>query len=455
MDATVDTNSRLSSPPGKKICRVPDRLLKVKPEAYQPCLIPIGPFHRSKITPKIKGIEVPGIKEKYLNRLLGRLITSSSELGTEQRREEKKKTLKECYLAAAEALPEAEKYYELKKGEQDADPDVTKEMLVLDGCFILELLCTAYQKEPSSDPSSHSREQRRKEDPIFGTPHICLTVQLDLLMLENQLPFFVLQRLFDCTVAKITDRSLDEYVFKFFGNLMTFDHEPNAKRSQPEVTIYHLLHLIQSQYCPPSQGQQSQGQHCTSSDLHFTSKYSASDLIYNGIKFMKIEEKEPFNMEFKEDIYPICWFKRARLRVPALGIYDSTETFLRNLIAFEQCFPNDITPYVTSYAFLLNMLVQKERDVEMLANDKIIHNNLGANDSATKLFKNLCTNVIMEEFCFSAEWSKVVKYRENWWPPKRAYVRRKYLAGPWTFMAFTAGFIAFAITVASFILSLL
>ncbi|CAN1835957.1 UPF0481 protein At3g47200 [Linum perenne] len=53
------------------------------------------------------------------------------------------------------------------------------EIMLLDGCFILEL----FLRYSNSD-------LRLESDPIFTTSWMVLTLQRDLILLENQIPFF-------------------------------------------------------------------------------------------------------------------------------------------------------------------------------------------------------------------------------------------------------------------------
>ncbi|CAN1844183.1 UPF0481 protein At3g47200 [Linum perenne] len=89
-----------------------------------------------------------------------------------------------------------------------SDTDLAR-MMLLDGCFILEL----FLRYSNPDPKLQS-------DPIFTTSWMILTLQRDLALLENQIPFFVLEWLFNFTVRRtangLSTPSLPDLALRFF-----------------------------------------------------------------------------------------------------------------------------------------------------------------------------------------------------------------------------------------------
>ncbi|GFY82342.1 hypothetical protein Acr_02g0005820 [Actinidia rufa] len=255
-----------------------------------------------------------------------------------------------------------------------------------EGYYLLTL-----PKEETNEESNEITNEMPKErtiDPVFDNNLMSIAVQQDLLLLENQLPFFVLEKLFHIT-----------------GNTI-------AKK--------YLL---------------------------------ASDLDYAGVKFVAGTEQDLVKVNF---IYAqSClrrYLHRAHFEIPPFSLYDSTELFLRNLIAFEQCCPR-VSCYFTSYAFLMDMLVNSEKDVKVLQKADIIQNYLGVDQEASELFNKLCKEVVLEKFLFAETCEQVTKYNKLGWPKNVAHVRRKYFATPWTFIAFCVAFIAFGMSFTQFVRS--
>lgn len=81
-----------------------------------------------------------------------------------------------------------------------SDSEKLVEMMVLDGCFILTLFLVVYTN---------------LDDPIFRMPWILPSIRADLLLLENQVPYVLLQTLFE-TSKLVTSSCLNELVFEFF-----------------------------------------------------------------------------------------------------------------------------------------------------------------------------------------------------------------------------------------------
>ncbi|RWR84773.1 UPF0481-like protein [Cinnamomum micranthum f. kanehirae] len=101
------------------------------------------------------------------------------------------------------------------------------EMMVLDGCFIIEL----FRKYLIEDFN----------DVVFRFDWLIKAVIADLIMLENLIPFFVLQSLFDLIDGTCPSPLLVERAFMFFGGL-NLSRMTRIKRST--IQIQHLLHLV-------------------------------------------------------------------------------------------------------------------------------------------------------------------------------------------------------------------
>ncbi|KAK2976220.1 hypothetical protein RJ640_023427 [Escallonia rubra] len=303
------------------------------------------------------------------------------------------------------------------------------EMLLVDGCFILELLYRRNVNYP------------RDGDPIFGNALVHLDVKHDLLLLENQIPMFVLQTLFDLILGQ--SQSLPDLIISFFWNTLNVDHELKLKRTVRTQTAAHILGLLHDCYMPCDK---------FASELQSPNqiiKHSAIDLFRAGVQFTEGKGRDQICVHFStsyrfsflrgsnpggrsDDIPTFCNYVPTKLRscynsrlrqfrgrtsfeVPKLCIYDSTERFFRNLIALEQCSPGIRQP-TTSYAFLMDILVNTKDDVEVLEKAGVLENDLGASEHAVRLFNVICKNVFLGEFIFSKEWVKVEAFCKLKWP---------------------------------------
>ncbi|KAL0010414.1 hypothetical protein SO802_005522 [Lithocarpus litseifolius] len=120
----------------------------------------------------------------------------------------------------------------------DISTDDFVRMMVIDGCFILELF-RYYQRS----------EKEKVDDPIFRTRWELPVIRLDLVKLENQLPFFVLQELYMLT--SLGDESPLIYVaLKFLHPLVTPTQRIPIHDPFLEHASDHFLALFHSTFNP-------------------------------------------------------------------------------------------------------------------------------------------------------------------------------------------------------------
>ncbi|XP_068668960.1 UPF0481 protein At3g47200-like [Aristolochia californica] len=146
--------------------RVPHYLVERNKNLYWPKMVSIGPYHHNQAYLKTM--------EEYKVRALRKFLENS------------RKTLDDFKRALEDDVNKLMDSYK----DLDAEGwDECKflELMILDGCFILEFFRTfAFRKS-----SGYS-------DPVFGIdrPFTCFTaIFWDIIMLENQVPFYVLEKL--------------------------------------------------------------------------------------------------------------------------------------------------------------------------------------------------------------------------------------------------------------------
>ncbi|XP_052172143.1 uncharacterized protein LOC127788064 [Diospyros lotus] len=233
---------------------------------------------------------------------------------------------------------------------------------------------------------------------------------------------------------------LIKYVLLFFHDLLRLQ----SILAKVDGDTFHILHLLHKHYLPAdlpvamTSGQFMQ---------------SATDLDHTGVKFESHNAKSqlqlhnarisPFQVEFQAPCgVKSWWFFKACFKISTLHINDSTELFLRNLIAFEQCCPL-IKRYVTSYAFVMDKLINTAKDVDVLQKAGIVCNYLGSHKDASELFNKLCSEVAIGDFYFSETCEKADKYSRRCWSQAVAHMRRNNFATPWAYIAFCVAFLVF------------
>lgn len=149
------------------IYKVPKFFADIKSYAYKPRVVSLGPYHHGE--PELKQME--DHKQRALLHLLRR---------TNKRVEDYTEALKQV-------LPRLMDTYE---GLDDKWRDEKRflQLMVMDGCFMLEILLT--NEGVSNNYASN--------DPIFsnhGKLHNMPYIRRDMLMIENQIPLLVLEKL--------------------------------------------------------------------------------------------------------------------------------------------------------------------------------------------------------------------------------------------------------------------
>jgi len=294
--------------PNWSIYRVPKRLRQVNADAYTPHLISIGPFHHDQ----------PGLddmrehKWRYMLFLLRR-VGAHDPMG---------EPLSSCAHVILNVEREVRDWY---AASIELSPEELAMVLLLDGCFMLELFFRCRDREPSVV----------QNDPVFLSEWMVPAIRRDLALLENQIPFFVLQRLFYVVVEHNAGIRADYLVYmalEFFrpalGPSVILD--PRIAVGSHEY-CKHLLDLLLKFHLPLSPrtqrqtvaklGATSAGAVKTASirSAHRTSLRNVNSLVKGGVVIKKA--KTTNLSDFK--------FKNGELYIPPLHIYWWTESLLR------------------------------------------------------------------------------------------------------------------------------
>ncbi|KAJ9548885.1 hypothetical protein OSB04_021428 [Centaurea solstitialis] len=460
-----DKGQNLSGLHPPSIYIIPNSVRKISPDSFTPQVVSIGPLHRENKT--LQQFEEQ--KTMHLHHLLERL-----NIGPQM-------ALDECLKKVNASISRIRACY--GHGETIAnckDAELAK-MMVLDACFILDFLFLSEEHEP------------------FISRHVILehAISRDLVLLENQIPFFVLQDIFDCTISKLQPRTLIHGVLErlcmlspFKGNNYVLD------TTQP----HHILGLLQQSFHPspspnpnpsksthplslemPNHASMERGNSCERGttcwarlgarpkphhvaahalngqgsgvlQLLDIPNHSALELDKAGVKFKPNSEDAnnywPLDIGFSStsiECFRWCWGDRT-LRMPTFCIDDNTELFLRNVIAYEQCTP-DVPDYVTSYVSAIDMLLDTKEDLSKLVESHVLRNHLGSNKEATKMLNNISKQFVFKEFYYTEQWSRLHRYYESYVPKNIALLKRTYFSSPWSIIALLAGIILFTLAI--------
>ncbi|CAH8268110.1 unnamed protein product [Arabidopsis lyrata] len=175
-----------------KLCiyRVPHYLKENDKKSYFPQTVSLGPYHHGK--KRLRPMERH--KWRAVNKVLKRL-KQRIEMYTNAMRELEEKA-RACY-----------------EGPISLSSNEFTEMLVLDGCFVLELFRGTVE--------GFTEIGYARNDPVFAMRGLMHSIQRDMIMLENQLPLFVLDRLLELQLGTQNQTGIVAHVaVKFFDPLM-------------------------------------------------------------------------------------------------------------------------------------------------------------------------------------------------------------------------------------------
>ncbi|ONI26510.1 hypothetical protein PRUPE_1G029800 [Prunus persica] len=436
------------SPFSAKCCifRVPLLLRRHNPGAYGPDIVSIGPLH-SRREKKFQATE--NVKQWYLHNLLSRMNISLEifieRIGKVLDQE------KECF---AEFDTRARDFYAEPLDHINQDDFI--EMMILDGCFIMEFFRNFYYKE-----------RRDINDPIFNMDCMIQYLFHDLLLLENQLPWFVLERLYNLTrnYDEPDDTALIVLMLKAFSThpplhhnshsylCYLYDHGDKISHTEKKYGddkdgeavvvvdddnddddhddgLLHILDLIRTSIVFPFKCQIDRSFENLEEQLIPT----ATALSEAGVKFRKGTAESIMNIQFKHGVFTI----------PQLAIGELTESIFRNLIALEQCY-HGRSPKITSYAVLMDNLICSSRDMKLLCENEVLGKWLSPEDGS-QFFNKLYNDTLLRKFYYSELCFRVNTYYGKGWSKWLEILNREYLSNPWKIISLVAACILLVLT---------
>ncbi|XP_022722253.1 UPF0481 protein At3g47200-like [Durio zibethinus] len=483
------------------ISKVPNYLRQVNEKAYEPQVISIGPYHRRK--DHLEAMEKQKIR--FLQKLLEEIEENDVSVYVMKMRELKDK---------------ARKWYADPVSDLDSDDFV--KVLLLDGVFIVQIIRWCSDKRPLN------------------------LYDVDMLLVENQLPFFVLWELF-CMIERSRadqDMIFMEAIISMLGNRVPGKRRPRGDLKFPNISdIKHILDFMYHCCFHPSTSEvearkkklrdknstsEKDGQenprdlncfrsyikhlldvayHCcfhpSTSEVQVRKKYLKED---NSTSEMKDNEENPRdrncfrsyikrlrNLRYHSCCHPSTSqkknelnlircatelkeagikfklvdgntntmfdirFENGTLHIPEITIDDSTEPFLRNLIAYEQLFlANRDLKHAPDYMIFMDYLIDSPKDVEILCQHRIIKNMLGDDKAIATMFNGLGVCVTFSSRFYYAEvFDKINKHRHKRCNRWMASLNHNYFNSPWAFFSFLAAVVLLLLSMVQTVFSVL
>ncbi|KAG7589577.1 GAG-pre-integrase domain [Arabidopsis suecica] len=265
-------------------------------------------------------------------------------------------------------------------------------------------------------PKSKSNTSCPSQDLILTNRFKCLededqileyTVDGDLILLENQLPYFILEKLFDQLIPTLIPmQTFSELTITHFGLRNGFGNNSKFRH------FTDLLRCVRVKKVPD---------HDLGKYEPMYEMYSADKLHTGGVKFKAIDDLLSVEVKFKNGV----------LYIPCFVAEDQTEMKIRNIMALEQCHYL-LNAHVCNYIMFLDFLIDTEKDVDLLVEKGIITNWLGHHRAVEKMVNKLSVGVILCDSSYSDIARQVRKQYNNKWNKSYAVLRRVYCSDLWT-----------------------
>ncbi|KAH0756999.1 hypothetical protein KY290_020492 [Solanum tuberosum] len=321
---------------------------------------------------------------------------------------------------------------------EDVNDSLFCNMLLLDGCFVVEFIRERCQIIPTG------------EDMIINIK--AGNLFLDMMLLENQLPFFDVNKLHQMTkqdnefpLAILTNNS-----FTFLVGLPKMTPESFNKTKCNAANIKHLLHAVHIFSCYGIPMKKSKD------DIRWHKVIpNATEFSEAGVSFEKVKNingnKDSINI--MTSLFDIK-FENGLMKIPCFPIADETETLVRNLIAYEQQ-SSDVQPkYFSDFAIFMDYLIDSEKDVNLLRQKGIIVNWIGEDKEVANLFNKIGNGVtVYSNFYYKEECLKAAEHCEKPWNRMKANLKHNYFSSPWVGASTVAATILLLLTTIQTILA--
>ncbi|XP_031489686.1 UPF0481 protein At3g47200-like [Nymphaea colorata] len=288
---------------------------------------------------------------------------------------------------------------ELRNSYDNLDPKLSFDsflrMMLLDGCFMIELLRNGNSSEP---------------DLVFSKPGasgISITGFRDTCILAFRGVRF-------CTgiganVSRLVDESL--HILDMYMKCLIMENAPNEQKHPSAVdfikSAQSMLHVTGKKlmsklleipifFIRPKPGK------------HDLRVRSAMRFHEAGVEF-KVTKPNGLRIHFSEGV----------LTLPPILIEDYTAAIYMNMMAFERMHPKLWRDRrVTSYMGFMDNLIDTAEDMSLLCSRGIMDNFLGSNEEAAEVFNNLAVGV---SYCLDPEVHKPLhKYVASGWNAAKA-----------------------------------
>ncbi|KAK2631652.1 hypothetical protein EUGRSUZ_L02628 [Eucalyptus grandis] len=425
------------------IFSVPAVLMSSDPDLYTPQQVAIGPYHHWRPEMyEMQRYKLAAVKryQKQLERIKFQSLVEQL-VKLEPR-------VRACY----------HKYL-------DFNGETLAWMMAIDALFLLEFLQIYAIKEGKMLSRVSSRMSHLVD--IAGRKSAHNAILRDIVMLENQIPLFILRKmlefqyfLYNIIVPKVEgqpeiieeegngedkkDKGLSplassssgtSYVKQFCDAIWNLLSKLNngpikmLKRLLFSNPVKPLEALFSSQEKEDGKPENESSNPYKPPSVEEIAIPSVSDLSNVGVRFVATNGNLS-SIGFDT--------KMATLYLPAISLDVNSEVFMRNLVAYEAS--NASGPLVfTRYTELMNGIIDSDEDVKLLREKGVILNRLKSDEEVAKLWNSMSKSIRLTKVPFlDKAIEDVNKYYNGRWKVKLGKFMKLYVYGSWQFLALLA-----------------
>lgn len=389
------------------IYRIPEDMVAKKPNAFVPQVVSIGPFH-------------------YGNNQLAKYETSKGQYSQYLSCRPGRPLFRKLVEEITDEKIRIQKWY-FGQSNSPLDERSLGRMLARDALFLLRVL--------------------RRNCQLFEPGLPGFAVHEDILKFENQMPLFVVKRVFQWDVG--TDEGFHLTLSRACRALCPF---PNIRGelctlredSHLLAFLYQILtgssdltHYTEHNRISLANAVESNRK--VNSEHHRMWKKRriplspAVELKSKGVKFAVQSE-----LAFSE----ICFDDKNRtFHLPIIEMDSRTDTIMRNLLTFETLVCKEGSRPLMCYMDMMERLIDKADDVKVLRNAGIIYNHLGTDEEVAVVWNGM-RNVLEEVVEYGpidTAIDGVTAFCKSRYRIMYTEFKRKYFSRPWLAAAFIGG----------------
>ncbi|XVF31262.1 hypothetical protein REPUB_Repub16aG0130400 [Reevesia pubescens] len=391
------------------IQRVPSVLIGSKVDFkryFEPRLVALGPLHHGN--PKFERAE-------HSKLMLAGLFAK-----------ENKSTAEVLFNKIKDEITDLKKCY-YPEDIKDYDDDKLAWMFFVDGCAVLYAVRYGLKGEFKK---------------LKSKPDLLVLAQHDLFLLENQLPYRVLEILINSaeepqewkqSITNVIGENLITNIRR--GQKMQPTKGPEDRQDYAHLLLWFRKELL-------AEKKEKRSSSVIGKMLLWCGDNRKVRKTFRSIKELRESgiHVEPSKTNSPKDISFYCNIL-GHLMMPRLLVDDTTASKFMNLVALEMCRDFDNNYDVTSYLCFLDSLIDTAEDVKELRVTGMLHNYLGSDEEVADLFNTMSRDLVPDLSIYSDVEENIHKYCNNPWTTTLAHFIYTHFSSPWTFLGFLGAII--------------